>query len=142
MYQVITGRQFPEKVVPLIDGAKHNIKIVIFDWRWYPNDSSSPAQLFNQAFVRACRRGVKVQVICNISDVFKFLENAGAVCRQTISKNMVHAKMMVIDDDFVVIGSHNYTQNAFTMNRELSVIISNENTFCDFNNFFNTLWLL
>ena len=59
-----------------------------------------------------------------------------------IMMTMLIVIMMVIDDDFVVIGSHNYTQNAFTMNRELSVIISNENTFCDFNNFFNTLWLL
>ena len=142
MIQSIIGREFPDKVIPLIDNAKKSIKIVVFDWRWYPNDPAAAVQLFNQSFVRAIRRGVSVRVVCNIGDIFQHLQSIGAQCRKTISGNIVHSKMMIIDDEFLVIGSHNYTQHAFTMNREISLLCDNVEDMSPYNKFFETLWLL
>jgi hypothetical protein len=50
MIEAISGKQFPEKVIPLLDNSVKSIDIVVFDWRWYPNDPAASAQLFNQAF--------------------------------------------------------------------------------------------
>jgi phosphatidylserine/phosphatidylglycerophosphate/cardiolipin synthase-like enzyme len=46
---------------------------------------------------------------------------------------------MIIDDEIVVTGSHNYTQNAFQMNMELSVILTQPFDISEFSNFFNSL---
>lgn len=140
--QTIIGADFPKKVIPAIDQAKASIEIIIFDWRWYPSDGSCPAQIFNQAIVRAARRGVKVRVVANNDDICQTLRGVGCEAKRLINKKLVHAKMMLIDKKLCVLGSHNYTQNAFTMNCELSVLMTSDELFADFSNYFDNLWRL
>lgn len=140
--QAIIGSEFPKIVIPLIENAKHSIKICVFDWRWYPNDAGNPVQLFNQAIVRAVHRGVKVFAITNFDGIVKTLNSVGADAKQITSKNIVHAKIMIIDGQYVVCGSHNYTQNAFTMNHEVSMVSDDINFSDPFIKFFASLWQL
>lgn len=139
---VIVGKNFPDKVIPLIDSATQSIKVVVFDWRWYPSDVANPVQLFNQSIIRAVRRGVKVQVIVNSIDVVRFLRSQGCEVKHGVSQNLVHAKMVIFDDKHVVMGSHNYTQNAFTQNHEISVLLPDCSQAQDFIAFFNSLFNL
>jgi len=139
---VIIGKQFPEKLIPIIDESKKSIKIIVFDWRWYPNDAGSPAQLFNQAFVRAVRRGVDVRAITNFEGIVKTLAPLGIKAKKLNSKNLLHAKFIIIDDYFLVLGSHNFTQNAFSSNYEASLIGEDAEAIKKLSNFFETLWLL
>ena len=135
----IIGSQFPKVVIPKIDNAKKSIKIVVFDWRWYPNDIGNPCQLFNQSIVRALHRGVQVDVITNNSEILSTLKEVGAQAKKLITKNLVHAKLMIIDDSLVIIGSHNYTQSAFTTNYEISAMYDDEKSAKSFAFFFNNL---
>ena len=136
----IIGKQFPKKVIPLIDQAKTSIDIVVFDWRWYPQDPGASVQLFNQAIVRAVRRGVKVRAIANNDQIISTLNSVGVEAKRLVSKNLVHVKLMILDNEKVVIGSHNYTQSAFQMNFEVSVILDKSENISDFTSFFNNLW--
>jgi len=140
MSETIIGKQFPEKVIPLINAAKSSIDIIVFDWRWYPQDPGASVQLFNQAIVRAVRRGVKVRVIANNDQIINILNEQGCQAKRLISKNLVHAKMMILDNEKVVIGSHNYTQSAFQMNYEISVILEKPENISDYFSFFNNLY--
>lgn len=140
--EVIIGRDFPKKVIPLIDSALSSIRIIVFDWRWYPNDPGNPVQLFNQAIVRAVKRGVKVDAIANSDDIISVLKSVGVNAKKLSAKNLVHAKLLIIDDISIVIGSHNYSQSAFTMNFEVSIYISYFNGVDYLIKFFNSLWQL
>jgi phosphatidylserine/phosphatidylglycerophosphate/cardiolipin synthase-like enzyme len=142
MLQTISGRDFPVKVIPLIEQAKKSIDIVVFDWRWYPSDPGAACQLFNQAIICARRRGVAVRALVNNCDIAKILLNEGCQAKRLISTKLMHCKLMIIDNDTIITGSHNYSQAAFQMNFELSVIIKNEPVSADFNKFFNNLWNL
>ena len=137
----IIGKEFAEKIIPIIDSASHTIKIVVFDWRWYSQDPGNPVQLFNQAIVRAIRRGVVVQAVVNSDDIVKMLKSVGASARKIISKNLVHAKLIIIDDVDVVLGSHNFSQAAFTMNFEASIYLPSCEKVSAFTEFFNALYL-
>jgi phosphatidylserine/phosphatidylglycerophosphate/cardiolipin synthase-like enzyme len=139
--EAIRGNEFPKFVIPLIDSAKESIKIVVFDWRWYPDDPANPVQLFNQAIIRAVRRGVKVGVVSNDDHVLAILKKEGCEVKKPMTKNLVHAKLMIFDDKNIVIGSHNFTQNAFTMNHEISVYIPDCEKVAEFLRFFNTLFV-
>ena len=139
-YQVIIGKEFPEKVIPLIERAKKTIKTIVYDWRWYPNDPGNAVQLFNQAMIRAVKRGVKIQAIVNHEGVCTVLSQNGVSVKKIKVQGLVHAKLMIIDDDLVIIGSHNYSHNAFVLNQEISVILSEIENIEDFNIFFRTLW--
>ena len=123
-FDLVIGKEFPAKVIPLIDRAKSEIRIIVFDWRWYPNDPSNPVQLFNQALVRASRRGVSVSVITNSNDIVSILCDLGIKAKKPSTANLIHVKLMLLDNELLVIGSHNYTQSAFTMNYEVSLIVA------------------
>ena len=138
--ECVVGREYPVKVIPLIDSAKNSIKIVVFDWRWYPNDPANPVQLFNQSIIRAKRRGVDVKVITNIDDIIKILTTEKIEAKKPNTPKLIHSKMMIIDDRILIIGSHNYTQNAFTMNHEASVIIESESELGNFIKYFHNLY--
>lgn len=138
--EVIIGKQYVSKVIPLIDNAKQSIRIVVFDWRWYPFDPSHPVQLFNQSIIRASRRGVRVSVISNNQEIIDILKREGIIAKKPLTPNLIHSKLIIIDDSILIIGSHNFTQSAFTMNHEVSVIIDNDPQVCHCTNYFNNLF--
>lgn len=138
--ETIIGSQFPKKVIPIIQSAKISIKTIVFDWRWYANDPGNCVQAFNQEIVQAVKRGVKVQAIVNNADILTTLQSIGVNAKKLHIKGIVHAKLMIIDNKTVILGSHNYTHNAFVVNHELSVIIKDCENIENFNIFFNSLW--
>ena len=140
MLKTISGREYPTNVIPLIEKAVTNINIVVFDWRWYPQDPGASCQLFNQAILRAVRRGVKVKAIANNDQIINILRKEGCEAKRLKTAKLVHCKLMIIDDKIAITGSHNFTQSAFNMNLELSVIIDGDSFQDSFINFFNNLW--
>ncbi|HPT40554.1 MAG TPA: phospholipase D-like domain-containing protein [Candidatus Paceibacterota bacterium] len=138
--ETIIANEFIKKVLPLIDNSKKNIDIVVFDWRWYPTEPGSDCQKFNIAILNALKRGVRVRALVNSDDIATKLRSVGAESRKHRSTHLLHAKLMIIDNEFVVTGSHNYTQSAMTTNYELSVILSEIENIESFNNFFANIW--
>ena len=121
----IIGDEFSKIVIPEIKNAKNSIKIIVFDWRWYPTQIGNPAQQFNQEIINAHRRGVEVLAITNIKETRRILNEAKIKAKNLISARILHPKIMIIDNQHLIIGSHNYTQNAFTTNYEASILIKN-----------------
>lgn len=136
----IIAQQFPKVVIPLIENAKESIRIIVFDWRWYPSISGSPVSKFNASIVSASSRGVDVRALVNNDAVLERLKSVGCSGRRLHSKRMLHTKMLLIDDVGLIIGSHNYTQHGFGMNEEASVytILSSKDN--DFVKYFEALW--
>jgi len=137
---IVIGQEFVQKVLALIRDAKRDIKICVFDWRWYPNDPSNPAQIFNHALVTASRRGIKITAVTNDDHIIATLQGEGIFAKKLLSRNLLHAKFMVIDDEVFVLGSHNYTQNAFTTNFEVSIIGREVESSLRLRDFFNLLY--
>ena len=137
---IIIGSEFPKQIIPLIKAAQHSIKIIVYDWRWYPSDIGSPCQRFNHEIIQAHRRGINIEVITNIDQVIRTLNEQGIKARRLQSKRLVHVKLMIIDDTDAIIGSHNYTQNAFTLNYELSIHLPKMEGIDRLLTFFNKLY--
>lgn len=142
MIQTLSGREFPAVVKPLIENAKQSIDIVVYAWRWYPSDPGAVCQLFNQAIVQAARRGVKVRAILNDNKTIAALQSLNIDSKKLDTDKIMHAKLIIIDENIVITGSHNYTQFVFQTNLELSVLLSGENIGSGFRDFFNNLWKL
>ena len=138
--ETIIGKEFPQKVIPLIENAKKTMDIIVFDWRWYPQDPGAQCQLFNQAIIRATRRGVTVRAIANNDEIVRILNQNGCQAKKLLTKRLVHCKIMIIDGGTVITGSHNYTESAFQMNLELSVILDGVEKIAEFSNFFTNLF--
>lgn len=119
----IISKDFPKVVIPLLDSALYSIDIIVFDWRFYRNDPSNPVSLFNTAIARAVRRGVAVRCLVQNDGVVENLKTLGCDARKLNSKRILHTKLLIVDKKRVIIGSHNYTQNAFSSNHEASIFV-------------------
>jgi len=138
--RTIIGSEYPKKVIPLIDEAKHTIRMCMFDWRWYKDDFAHPVSLFNSALLRAHRRGVKVRILTNYAEVIDFVTSLGFNAKKWPEKSLLHSKFLIFDDKICVIGSHNITQSAFTSNMETSIILTDDDDVKRFSSYFDTLW--
>lgn len=140
MIKVLSGRQFPTAVIPLIEKAKNSIDIIVFDWRWYSGEPGESVQLFNQAIRFAQRRKVKVRALVNSAPLVHFLKHQSINAKHVICQKLMHCKMMIIDGKTVITGSHNYTKSAFHLNIELSVLIENDPSIPEFIQFYENIW--
>lgn len=136
----IIGKEFPKKVIPLIEQAKKSIDIIVYDWRWYPDQIGSEIQKFNNAIIVAKRKGVRVRAITNLQQTIDILKKNKVQAKKFLSHRKLHVKNMLIDDELAIIGSHNYTMNAFTLNYEVSIITQNKEVVKRLRQFFNNLW--
>jgi phosphatidylserine/phosphatidylglycerophosphate/cardiolipin synthase-like enzyme len=138
--ETIIGREFSKKVRPLIKKARNTIDIIVYDWRWYPNEIGSEIQLFNYEIVRALQRKVRLRVLLNNKSIETILKKEGAKVQTIRSGKNLHSKLMIIDESIVIMGSHNYTKNAFELNHETSIIIDNKEAIQNFQKYFNDLF--
>ena len=139
MFPVI-GKDYSVIVVPLIDAAKKSIDLCVYDWRFYPNRPEHPVSLFNQALIRAARRGVRVRALLNSALILPILREQGILAATPRDHRVLHTKFILIDDSDLVIGSHNFTSNAFTSNLECSVYAPGCPAVPRFAEFFNNLY--
>lgn len=136
----IIGNKFSEVVIPQIYAADISIKIIIFDWRWYTQNNATSINQFNNAIIAAKKRGCKVEVLTNAANVRSILTAQGISAKGILSGQLLHAKLIIIDEKNIVIGSHNYSQSAMSSNIEASVLIENCSGAADYVAFFNTLF--
>lgn len=138
----VIGKDYPKKVIPLIDNSKSSLYIIMYDWRWYENDFACLGHFFNMAIVRAIKRGVKINVVVNSDKILTVLKNIGCKVKKPCTTSLLHAKIIIVDSDTLVIGSHNLSNNAFNRNFEASIIVQNCPIINDYIDFFNAIWQL
>lgn len=136
----IIAQDFPKYVIPLIQTAKESISVIVFDWRWYPTISGSSVSLFNAAILAAAARGVDVRCLVNNDGVLKRLTDGGVKAKRLHSKKLLHTKLLIVDGIQIVLGSHNYTQNAFSNNHEASVLVEMSSAENSFVSYFSALY--
>jgi len=119
----IISNNFTKVVIPLIENALFSIDVIVFDWRFYKNEPDNPVTKFNEAFAGAVKRGVEVRCLIQNASVVNNLKQMGCKARFINSKRILHTKLLIIDKNLVVLGSHNYTKNAFTSNHEASIFV-------------------
>lgn len=139
MTQVIIGREYPQVVTPLIEQAQHSIEILVYDWRWYANEPNSNVQKFNTAILQASTRGVKVRALVNNNIMPTILQLEKLSVKRVGTKSMMHVKMMIIDQKKLVIGSHNFSKNAFEFNHEVSLLVEDESEIARCRKYFEML---
>lgn len=138
--KIIIGKEYPDVASKLIAEAQKSLKILVFDWRWYPHDPGSVAQRFNNSVVQARQRGIEIKAITPVKETIRRLQEQRIQGKNLDTGKLVHPKLMIIDDKHVIVGSHNFTMNAFTRNYELSVLIKNCDCIDKFLDYFNNLF--
>ena len=122
--------------IRLIDSAQRRVTVAIYVIRI---DADGPVEHLIQALSAAVRRGVDVRVVLDRGKDWrtgaldtKHLEPAERLAQGGVrvvldeDERTTHAKVVVVDDRHVIVGSHNWTRSALSANREWSLQIDDE----------------
>lgn len=138
--QIIIGKEYIEKVIPLIVAARNTIEIIIYEMRLRPGDEDHPVSVLALALKDAKERGVTVRALVSSPAVKAHLEGYTLEARILYTPKLMHAKMMLIDSVVAIVGSHNYTQSAFASNIEISLSVTLPSPQNELVSYFKNLW--
>lgn len=112
-----------DRVLNLIHSAKKTLRIAMFTWTRID---------FAKAVIAAHKRGVDVQVVIDQylakgvgAAVALTLCHAGVPVSFSNGNALLHHKMAIIDDEYLVNGSANWTKAAFGKNDDCFIVLHN-----------------
>jgi len=132
--RLLTDRQFFHVLSDHIGDANREIVVSMFLFKASPDGSNRANMILNE-LIAAQQRGVQVRVLLERTDRRNdSLNRVNLATSERLRRNGVqvlfdspdtttHTKVIVIDERFLFIGSHNLTHSALSHNHELSVLI-------------------
>lgn len=132
---LLTNKDYVPALIKAIDEAQSEIFISIFSFKAGVHKNSYPDRILMH-LAKAVKRGVDVKVILETSgrlndelntqnrQTGKLLEEQGVKVYFDSPRTTTHTKMIVIDRNILILGSHNLTQSALKYNNEISVMLS------------------
>ncbi|MBN1150494.1 hypothetical protein JXA84_04650 [candidate division WOR-3 bacterium] len=131
---MMANRDYYPVLHEAIQKAENEILIVMYQARTYPDHPEGVNELLYQDLFDAVSRGVRVEVILdasswNLGSTYQNLQLANLLREGGVSvlwdppDVTSHNKMVLIDEDILVIGSTNWSYYALARNNEISVMI-------------------
>lgn len=126
--ELLLDAEYYPRVRGLIAGARKEIVAVLYVVG--DPDQECPGTLL-KALVDAKGRGVKVRVLLDKDkddrsknrEAHAFLKDAGVDVAWDKPSDTLHTKALVVDGEWLVVGSTNWTQGALKHNREAAVLL-------------------
>jgi phosphatidylserine/phosphatidylglycerophosphate/cardiolipin synthase-like enzyme len=146
--QLVLDAQYFQVAKRMIREAKHSVQVMMFEMGYYDEHPDTPSNLLIKELIDARKRDVKVEVILEVKEgedrtternrhTGRILSDGGVeVIYDSVSKT-THAKLMVIDGEFSLLGSTNWTYYALTNNNEASVLVRSKEVARALQDYFN-----
>lgn len=138
--QLVVDREYCKRILPLLAAAKSEILICAYSWRLYPEEPEREIQQVFTAVARSVQRGVVVRVLADKYTQIKPLLEHKIECRYIGTKLTMHTKAICVDDEYLLLGSHNLTARANEFNHEASILVTETEPILQFRKYFNTIW--
>ena len=146
--QLVLNDQYFPVAKKIIQEAKHSIQVMMFEMGYYDEYPNTPSNLLIKELIHARKRGVKVQVILEVKEGEDRTTKRNRHTGKVLSEGRVeviydslfrttHAKLMVVDGLFSLLGSTNWTYYALTNNNEVSVLIRSKEVAKELIDYFN-----
>lgn len=126
-----------DKVLGYVNNAKKYIYMPVFVITHKPLEA---------ALLKAKERGVDVKLIVDATNVYatkssvQALRAAGVQVKVENYAGKLHSKSMIIDDEFILAGSMNFSRSGESRNDENMLIIQNPRLAVFYRDFFKYLW--
>lgn len=145
----LINNDYAVNLLNYIKRAQKTIYVIMFQTGYYSQFAESITNQILRELVNAKARGVKVEIILELSTIkdvkeknfetAKFLAENGVKVYFDREDKTTHSKLVIIDENFVFIGSHNWNYYALEKNNETSVLIESKEVADLFINYFNQI---
>jgi cardiolipin synthase len=140
-------RDFFAIVHQLLANAEERVDAVLYQSRYYFRFPMSASNVLIADLAEASERGVKVRVILELAgwnvenseenrDVWTLLRESGVEVYFDPLERTSHAKLVIIDGKYVVVGSSNWSYYSLELNREANVVIHSTRVAAAFEEFY------
>ncbi len=120
-------------LIPYLTRAKQEIVVSMFLFSPGDHETNRATQV-KEALIDAAKRGVRVRVFLDQSEEQNFSTEANRSVAQELRRHRIkvkldsperttHTKLIVIDQRYTFLGSHNLTNSALHRNNEASVLV-------------------
>lgn len=140
--EIINDRDYFPRVHELLQNAKKSIYVIMFSSYYYDRYPNSPSNILLRDLADAKRKGLDVRVILEQGEplssglfrkkkiqpeqherVVQFLKQNNVPYILDSPDVTTHAKLIIVDETYTVIGSTNWSYSALTKNNETAVVI-------------------
>jgi phosphatidylserine/phosphatidylglycerophosphate/cardiolipin synthase-like enzyme len=129
----LANEEYFDTLIPHLSQANQEVVVSMFLFAPRDHDNNRANQV-REALIEAAQRGVRVRVSLDVSDdedfsteanrgVAKDLRRHGITVHFDSLGRTTHTKLVVIDQRYLLLGSHNFTHSALRHNNEASVLI-------------------
>jgi phosphatidylserine/phosphatidylglycerophosphate/cardiolipin synthase-like enzyme len=142
---------YREFVLRLFDTAQERIWVAMFYFRY--DGSSYPTEPLVRALRAAVDRQVDVRVLLDTQiegDIrapreinvaaYEALKASGVNARFDDPKTLQHSKVVIVDSNHTVVGSHNWTAGSTYVYRDVSLYMESTDLAAWYENRFSSLW--
>lgn len=129
----LEDRDYYYSLIDDLRNARKSISIAMYSMVYDPDDPLDWANDLIEELVYAEERGVNVTVLIEHKthwgyldrnlEAYDYLKSRGINAILDEEKDTDHVKLVIIDDEIVYVGSHNWSESALYYNREASVKI-------------------
>ena len=147
---MLANRNYYPIIHQLIEKAESEILIIMYQARTYPEHPEGVNEQLYKDLFNAVDRGVYVEIILdasswNMGSTFQNLQLANLLREGGVNvlwdppDVTSHNKMLLIDDDIVVIGSTNWSYYALARNNEISVMVKSPQLYQEVREYYNSI---
>lgn len=131
---LLKNQDYFPTLIKAIDAAKSEIIMSFFLFKAGVHKNSYPDRVLAH-LAKSAKKGLRVMIILENSggrdrnldaenrQTKQILEDQGIEVYFDSARKTTHTKLVVIDERFVFLGSHNLTQSALKYNNEISILI-------------------
>jgi len=138
--ELLFDSAFITKAAECVKAAKRRVYICAYAWRWYENSPEKSIQKFNYEIARRSLLGLDIRAILNQRTQASYLQQYGISTRTFPTDRAMHTKAILVDDDTLLIGSHNLTDRGTDENYEISVLVQDPQACMLFAEYFEKMW--
>lgn len=149
--QVVSDNNYLQAAYALLAAAKKEILLSSYKFQISHVPRARRFTRLINALTNAMSRGVRFKMILHYTPNMKgvprenlpameFLKKKGADIRYITMSRIVHAKILIVDSNAMMIGSHNWSISSMTANAELSLLVKDSLSIQQTQNYFLNLW--
>jgi phosphatidylserine/phosphatidylglycerophosphate/cardiolipin synthase-like enzyme len=146
-----------DSIVSLLGKAQQTAQIEVMEYTTKAQSKSGSWKVLDTAIRNAANRGVKVQLMVDVSDIKKAkaaLQSLSAVRNISVISitippwsggdvpygRLIHAKFLVVDGKSAWVGSENWSESYFTDTRDVGLLTSDPTIISNLGKVFQAVW--
>ena len=146
------NEQYADVTLDEISKAQSKIYVLMYEMKFYTTNNS--VRQLEDLLIKKHNEGLDVEIIIDQSEwqgkitslskenekTGNYLKDNGVDVKFDSLKVTTHDKLVIIDDETTILGSHNWGYSALERNNEASILIENKEIAEYYANYFENLW--